>query len=75
MEPVFNNVWEQSLAKNTYPVTDPVAMKIFKKPEDNRLIDHIKKFSLFSDFEYCFKSSNLTVDLLSFLFDGIFYGF
>lgn len=47
MDPVFCNVWEQSVAKYVCPVSVPVAGKIFKKLEDNRLIDHFKKFNLF----------------------------
>ena len=37
----------------------------------NRLVDHLKKCGLFSDFRYGFRSSRLTADFLTFVSDGI----
>ena len=37
----------------------------------NRLVDHLQKCGLFSDFRYGFRSSRLTTDFLTFVSDGI----
>ena len=39
--------------------------KVFEKLGSNRIVYHLKKFGLFSDFEYGFKSSRSTADLLT----------
>ena len=39
--------------------------KVFEKLVNNRLVDHLEKFDLFSDFQYGFRSSVSTVDLLA----------
>ena len=62
MVPVFKNVGERSTAKNYHPVSLlSVVSKVFEKAVNN----HLRKCGLFSDFQYGFKSSRLTADLLS----------
>ena len=64
--PVFNNVGERSTAKNYRPVSLlSVVSKVFEKLVNNRIVDHLEKCSLFSDFLYGFKSSWSTADLLT----------
>ena len=56
--PVFKNVGERSTAKNCHPVSLlSVVTKVLKKLVNNRIVDHLEKCSLFSDFEYGFGSS------------------
>ena len=64
--PVFKNVGERSTAKNYRPVSLlSVVSKVFEKFVNNRIVDHIEKCGLFSNFQYGFKSSRSTADLLS----------
>ena len=56
--PVFKNVWERSAAKNYRPFSLlSVVIKIFEKLVNNRIVDHLEKSGLFSDFRYGFRSS------------------
>ena len=65
MVPVFKNVGERSAAKNCHPNSLlSVVSKVFEIPVDNRIIDHLEKCSLFSDFQYGFRSSRSNADLL-----------
>ena len=48
-----------------------VVSKVFEKLVNNRLVDHLEKCSLFSDFQYGFRSSQSTVDLLTVASDRI----
>ena len=65
--PVFKNVGEMSTAKNYHPVSLlSVVSKVFEKLGNNRTIDHLEKWGLFSDFWYGFRSSQSTADLLTF---------
>ena len=58
MVPVFKNVEERSTAKNYHPVSHlPVVSKVFEKLLNNRIVHHLEKCDLFSDFQYGFKSS------------------
>ena len=51
MVPVFKNVGERSTAKNYHPVSLlAVVSKVFEKLVNNRIVDHLEKFGLFSDF-------------------------
>ena len=63
---VFKNVGERSTAKNYRPVS-PLSMvsKVFEKLVNNRIVDHLEKCGLFSDFQYGFRSSRSTADLLT----------
>ena len=65
MVPVFKNVGERSTAKNYHPVSLlSVASKVFEKLVNNRIVDHLEKCGLFSDFQHGFRSSRSTADLL-----------
>ena len=56
--PVFKNVGERSTAKNYCPVSLlSVVSKVFEKLVNNRIVDHLQKCGLFSDFQYGFRSS------------------
>ena len=49
--PVFKNVGETSTAKNYHPVSFlSVVSKVFEKLVNNRIIDHLEKCNLFSNF-------------------------
>ena len=70
--PVFKNVGERSTAKNYRPVSLlSVVSKVFEKLVNNRIVYHLEKCSLFSDFQYGFRSSRSTADLLTVLSDRI----
>ena len=70
--PVFKNVRESSAAKNCCPVSLLSAVsKVFEKLVNNRIVDHLEKCGLFSDFQYGFRSSRSTADLLTVVSDGI----
>ena len=70
--PVFKNVGERSTAKNYRPVSLlSVVSKIFEKLVNNRIVDHLKKCRLFSDFQYGFRSFRSTADLLTVVSDRI----
>ena len=48
---VFINVGEKSTPKNYRSVSLlSVVCKVFEKLANNRIVDHLEKFSLFSDF-------------------------
>ena len=49
----------------------PVIMIDVKMSKDNRIVDHLKKFGLFSDFQYCFRYSRSTADLPTVVSDRI----
>ena len=56
----------QQMLKNCHLVTlIPVVSKVFEKLVNNRIIDHLEKCDLFSDFQYGFRSSRSTSDLLT----------
>ena len=70
--PVFKNVGERSTAKNYRPVSLlSVVSKVFEKLVNNRIVDHLEKRGLFSDFQYGFRSSRSTADLLTVVSDRI----
>ena len=48
-----------------------VVSKIFEKLVNNRIVDHLEKYGLFSDFQYGFRSSRSTADLLTVVSDRI----
>ena len=56
---------EKYTAKSCGPVGLSVVSKIFEKLVNNRIIDHLEKCGLFSDFQYAFRSSQSTADLLN----------
>ena len=62
---VVKNVGERSTAKNYCPVSLlSVVSKVFEKLVNNRIVDHLEKYVLFSDFQYGF-SSRSTADLVT----------
>ena len=72
MIPVSKNVGERSTAKNYCPVSLlSVVSNIFEKLVNNRIVNHLKKCDLFSDFQYVFRSSQATEDLLTVVSDRI----
>ena len=63
---------ERSTAKNYCPVSlFSVVSKVFQKYVNNRIVDHLEKCGLFSDFQYGFGSSQSTADLLTVVSDRI----
>ena len=76
MVPVFKNVWERCTARNYRHVSLlSVVSKVFKKLVNNRIIDHLEKCGLFSDFQYGFRFTRSTADLLTVVSDRIARGF
>ena len=72
MVPVFKTVGERSTAKNYCPVSLLSAVsKVFEKLVNNRNFDRPEKCGLFSYFQYVFRSSRLTADLLTVVSDRI----
>ena len=72
MVPAFKNVGESSAAKTYRPVSlFFVVSKVFEKLVNNRIIDHLEKCGIFSNFQYGFRSSQLTTDLLTVVSDRI----
>ena len=70
--PVFKNVGERSTAKNYCPVSlFFVVSKVLEKLVNNRIVDQLKNCGLFSDFQYGFRSSRSTADLLAVVPDRI----
>ena len=70
--PVFKNVGERSTTKSYRPVSlHSVVSKVFEKLVNDRIVDHIEKFGLFSDFQYGFRSCRSTADLLTVVSDRI----
>ena len=72
MVPVFKNVVERSTAK-IYCLVNLLSMvsKVFEKLVINRIVDHLEKCGVFCDFQYGFRSSQSTADLLKVLSDRI----
>ena len=70
--PAFKNIVERSTAKNYRPVSLlSVVSKVFEKLVNNRIVDHLEKCGIFSDFQYGFRSSRSTADLLTVVSDRI----
>ena len=69
---VFKNVGERSTAKNYRPVSLlSVVSRVFEKLVNNTIVDHLENCGLFSDFQYGFRSSRSTADLLTVVSDRI----
>ena len=66
---VFKIVGKRSTAKNYRSIS--LVSKVFEKLVNNRIVDHPEKCGLFSDFQYGFKSSRSTADLLKVVSDRI----
>ena len=66
----FNNVGERSTAKNYCLISLPyVVSKVFEKLVNKRIVDHQEKCDIFSNFQYGFRSSRSTADLLTVVSD------
>ena len=71
---VFKNVRERCIVKNYHSVSLLfVVSKVFQKLVNNRLVDHLGKYCLFSDFQYDRRSSISTADYLKVVFDRTTY--
>ena len=69
---VFKNVEERSTAKSYCPVSLlSVVSKVFEKLVSKRIVDHLEKGDLFSDFQYGFRSSWSSADLVTVVSDRI----
>ena len=69
--PAFKNVEEWSAAKNYHPINLlSVVSKVFEKLVDNRIVNQLDKCGLFY-FQYGFRSTWSTVDLLTVVYDRI----
>ena len=72
MVPVFKSIGKRSIAKNYHLVSLLfVISKVFEKFVNYRIVDHLEKCGLFSDFQYGFRSSRSTEDLLTVVSDRI----
>ena len=72
MVPVFKNLGERSTDKNYRPVSLlSVVIKVFEKIVNDRIVDQLEKYGLFSDFQYGFRSSRSTAYLLAVVYDRI----
>ena len=70
--PVFKDVGERYTAKKYHPVSLlSVISKVFEKLVSNRIVDHLEKCGLFSNFQYSFRSSRSTAHLLTVVSDKI----
>ena len=67
-DPVFENVGKRFMTKTYCSVSllSVINSKIFEKLVNNRLVDHLTKWGLFSDFQYSFRS---TADILAVVSD------
>ena len=65
-------MWKCLQIKTTSPVSLFTAVsKVFQKLENNRIVDHLEKCGIFSNFQYGFRSSQSTAYLLTVLSDRI----
>ena len=70
--PILKNVGERAAANSCHPVNLLyVSSKVFEKLENNWLLDHVEKCSLFSDFLYGFRSFQSSAYLLTVVSDRI----
>ena len=74
--PVFKNVGKRSTAKNYHPIgLLSVVSKVFEKLVNNRIVDHLEKCGLFSDFQYDSRSSPSSKDFLTIASNRITWAF
>ena len=70
--PVFKNVGRRSTTKNYRPFSLlSVFNKVFETLANNKTIDHLEICCHFADFQYSFRSSQSTADLLTVLSDRV----
>ena len=76
--PVFKvvcNVGQRSTAKNYRPLSlFSVVSKVFEKLVKDRIVGHLEKCGLLSDFQYGFRSSRSTADILTVVSDRLLTG-
>ena len=61
---------ERSTAKNYCPISFlSVGSKVFEKLVSNKIVDHLEICGLLSNFQYGFRSSRSTADLLTVVSD------
>ena len=66
MVPILKNVGERAAANSCHLVSLLyVSSKVFEKLENNWLLEHVEKYSLFSDFQYSFRSFQSSSYLLT----------
>ena len=69
---VFKNVGKRSTAKKYHLVSLlSVVSKVFEKLVNNRIVDCLEKYGLISDFQFGFRLSRSTADLLTVVSDRI----
>ena len=69
---ISKNIEERSTAKIYSPVTLlSVISKVFEKLVNNRVANYLEKFGFFFHFQYGFRSSRSTADLLAVVSDRI----
>ena len=66
------SITSQKYGSKIPPCLLSVVSKVFKKLVNKRIVDHLGKWGLFSDFHYCFGSSQSTPDLLIILSNFIY---
>ena len=72
MVPILKNVRERAAANSCHLVSLLyVSSKVFEKLENNWLLDHVEKCSLFSDFLNDFRSFQSSAYLLTVVSDSI----
>ena len=72
MVSVFKNVGEKSAAKNYHSVSLlSVVSKVFEKPVNNRIVNHLEKCGIFLNFQYGLRSSRPTADILTVVSDRV----
>ena len=66
MVPAFENVGEMPTTKSYRPVSIlSVVSKIFEKLVNDRIVDHLEKCGLFSNFQYGFRSTSELLTVVS----------
>ena len=69
---LFNKCLKESCFPDCWKVSSVVPVsEVFEKLVNNRIVDHLEKCGLFSDFQYGFRSSRSTADLLKVVSDRI----
>ena len=70
--PCISESWGKVYSQKLPPVILLcVVSKVFEKLVNNRILDHLEKCVLFSDFEYGFRSARSTADLFTVVSDRI----
>ena len=69
---MFKNTGERCMVANHHSVSLlSVVSKVFEKLVNNKLLDHLEKYGLLFYFQYGFRSSRSTADLLTIASDRI----